>query len=59
MSLTSYRAAPPRAMYLDLPSCQGYGERAVTACVLHFFLRVALTWRRPTLQRLRTQYHWR
>lgn len=55
MSLTSYRAAPPRAIVFEF----GFGplwsgrvcvEKIVLSCVLQ-------TWQRPTLPRLKTKYH--
>ena len=48
MSLTSYRAAPPRGCE-DLVS-------VLRRCVV---FRNGKAWRRPTLPRLETQYHWR
>jgi hypothetical protein len=55
MSLTSYRAAPPRVMCLV--ACWHVGKRVSLGVVL--WCGVLLTWRRPTFPCLETQYHGR
>ena len=56
MSLTSYRTAPPRGCGVGCWLCGG------CHCGGEGVLRVLCAWkawRRPTLPRLETQYHWR
>ena len=56
MSLTSYRAAPPRARVIYEPGL----EVLVLLNVRCFCILCALqTWQRPTLPCLKTKYHWR
>src|SRR3954447_5255757 len=60
MSLTSYRAAPPRVRVLDRHAARtsdgldGRRDQPEALCPGGWW-----TWRRPTLPRLKTQYHWR
>src|SRR3954470_1870634 len=53
MSLTSFRAAPPRVVWYVGLGPRAWGPGLV--CVG----RVCRAWRRPTLPRLEAQYHWR
>ena len=53
MSLTSYRAAPPRVRCPEGLECDR-GVVIVWSEIVSFQV-----WRRPTLPRLETQYHWR
>src|SRR3954449_25937 len=60
MSLTSYRAAPPRVRVLDRHAARtsdgldGRQDQPGALCPGGWRI-----WRRPTLPRLKTQYHWR
>ena len=58
MSLTSYRAAPPRDAWPDVwpgrVAALVGREKIVVERGVSFQV-----WRRPTLPRLETQYHWR
>ncbi len=60
MSLTSYRAAPPRVKFRF---CFRLWTAGFGSFCLRFFLfpfaRALRVWRRPTLPRLLTKYHWR
>src|SRR4030095_713670 len=56
MSLTSYRAAPPRGNGCHLPGTETRHPDS-NVCLLR--PRAWKTWQRPTLPRLETQYHWR
>ena len=59
MSLTSYRAAPPRDV---LHRFGAFAPRVYGVGVMFHRFGEAVSfqvWRRPTLPRLETQYHWR
>ena len=58
MSLTSYRAAPPRAIAPTEWCGMPRGFLAIGGIVLERGVSFQV-WRRPTLPRLETQYHWR
>ncbi len=55
MSLTSYRAAPSRDTWFARPPFGGVFARSSFVSEFVSFQ----VWRRPTLPRLETQYHWR
>src|SRR3954465_10854387 len=60
MSLTSYRAAPPRVRVWWIGMWRPCDRLApYTASSFEFVSGGWWTWRRPTLPRLETQYHWR
>ncbi len=56
MSLTSYRTAPPRVIDRRAPVCKA--AKCFTPHAVQENARGGWkTWRRPTLPRLKTQYH--